>query len=395
MLISQQDTGFWGWTGIRLRPALGLTPTHAYADLSTADRDERVAQDEAAWLAAQWNAAAGTRIEVRYLTRPDLKRIECAVLTGVTAPSAEAIHAAAQRALERLGKTPPHVRTEPLGDAHDVHRWLVPFAPRPGGLVELRKRLTWARCARPESGRAVCVAIGGFGPGRADWETLLRELVALPYPAMLTMGFVPFEGGAPFQAALTRLAHEYALLAQPTSSSPVFSRQLPADQFAAGAASGYAEAATRYTGRCYRVRISVAAQGVVPPYIGELMNTALAPGGGAVALQPADGDVPAALNNLGALNFNWLEQTYAQTTPNWALGQVERVLADLVDADQARAVLRLPAYWPGREELFDPGPRRTRPGTDAWDEPGPPTDPTLRRNPFEDPDSDSTADSDS
>ena len=384
-LIVADPAGAWGWAGLRLIARRELAATHAYLELPAAERERRIADTEAAWLASQWTDADQARFEVRYLTLPHQHRLECAALVRVNGASAAAALDAVDRRLDALALLPPHVAADPLQSAAEVRDWLVPFDPHPRGVFEVRKRVAWAPISRRGAARTTGIVFDEFGgPGgeRVSWEPLLRALAALPFRAMLGVCFVPFPAGPAFQAHLAHLAAEYTALAEPAASSPLFSQTLPADPFAADAAPRYARARRVYSGLCYRVRISLAAERELPQYIGELMAAAVSPGGGAVALRPTADEMPTVRGDLGALNTDWPAATYFQGAPPDAFGPAERVLADLVDAGQGAAVLRLPVEWPGHEELFA-GPRAAPSAADPWEDPDFGGDPLLARNPFD------------
>lgn len=387
-LIVADAAGAWGWAGLRLTARRELAATHAYLELPAAERERRIADTEAAWLASQWTDADQARFEVRYLTVPEMHRLECAALVRVNGASAAAALDAVNRRLGALAQLPPHVAADPLESAAEVRDWLVPFDPHPRGALEIRKRVRWAPIARRGTARGIGIAFGELGapgePGgeRVSWEPLLRALAALPFRAMLGVCFVPFPAGSAFQAHLAHLVAEYEALAAPVTSSPLFSQNLPADPFAVDAAPRYARARRLYSGLCYRVRISLAAERELPQYIGELMAAAVSPGNGAAALRPTADEMPTVRGNLGALNTDWPAATYLQGAPPEAFGPVERVLADLVDAGQGAAALRLPVEWPGHEELFA-APRPAPPAADPWEDPGPGGDPLLAGNPFD------------
>lgn len=384
-LIVVDPAGAWGWAGLRLTARRGLAATHAYLELPAAERERRIGETEAAWLAAQWTDADQARFEVRYLTLPDLGRLECAALVRVNGATAAAAQDAADRRLAAAAQLPPHVAADPLESAAEVRDWLVPFDPHPRGVLEIRKRVLWAPISRRGTARTTGIAFGEFGGSggeRVSWEPLLRALAALPFRAMLGVCFVPFPAGPAFQAHVAHLAAEYEALAAPVASSPIFSQRLPAEPFAVDAAPRYARARRLYSGLCYRVRISLAAERELPQYIGELTAAAVSPGGGAVALRPTADEMPTIRGDLGALNTDWPAATYFRGAPPEAFGPAERILAELVDAGQGAAVLRLPVEWPGHEELF--ALRRAETGTaDPWEDPGPGDDPLLARNPFD------------
>ena len=354
VLLAGGAGGWWAWSGLRLKPVLGLGSAHNYLDLAAPEREERLAQAEGAWLAAQWSPEPGAAFEIRYLNRPPSGRLACAVLTRAGGATAEAARARAGQGVARLGQLPSHVHGEEIEAETEIHSWLVPFTPAARGLAEIRKRLTWGRIARGETGRRVGLAFGEFGPGRSDWEELLRALAQLPCRALLSICFVPFPIDLSFRKAVADLADEYEYLGRPGTGRVIFNAPVPADPFAKDVAPRYASERQRYVGPCYRVRISLAAEAELPDYLGQFAATAMAPGGGAVATRPVAEESATAVSNLNALNSDWLAATYAQGAPPAALAAAEQVLADLVDPVQARAVMRMPAHRAGHEELFDP-----------------------------------------
>jgi hypothetical protein len=123
----------------------------------------------------------------------------------------------------------------------------------------------------------------------------------------------------------------------------------------------------RYTGRLHRARVSVAAEGEGPvsDVLTGLVGHTVAPASsGAVVVHPQGWEeYQVACGNLLGVNRDWQRNAYWQGVPPFLrtspAGQLwlsdpgtVTALADLVDADEAAAVFRLPHEEPGEPELF-------------------------------------------
>ena len=371
VLVSTDHQGSWGWAGFRLTPVLGLEATYQYADLSQEQRAARVADAEAAWLAAQWTeyrpAAGVHRFELRYRNDPAAgpAALRCACLCRVRGATREAMVEQARRIRDGLaGTLPSHVRAETLGDAVAVRDWLVPFdSPTgPESQVELVKRISWQRTVRQDTSRNATILVSRLSPRRVSWEPALRQLAALPFPAILTVGFEPFPRNPSFRAGLEQLAGQYGMLAGAAEGSPLYSVSTPPDQFAGYAARCYGLYAQKYDGPAFRVRISLAGQQDLPGPLSAWLANALSGAGvagtdsggasGAVALRPVPHERTLAWTNLATLGANWLGDTYRGPLPDTALGPLERELLNLVDREEASSLVQLPVAWPGHTPLF-------------------------------------------
>jgi hypothetical protein len=376
VLVHSGQQGCWGWAGFRLTPVLGLEATHQYADLTQIQRAERVADAETAWLSAQWTSQVGGqqngqpapfgvgRFEIRYRNDPDspVPVVRCACLCRVRSadPDPEAVVDKARN--YRNGLTiglPSHVRAEPLADAVEVRDWLVPFeSPGEGdSLVDVRKKLSWQRTVRQDTGRNATLIVSRLAARRVSWEPALRELAALPFHAVLTIGFEPFPRWPALRAGLEQLSAQYAMLARPAQGSPLYSVSTPPDPYAAQAAQVYGQAAQQYDGPAFRVRISLAGEQTLPPHLGAWLAAALSdpgPGGdaGAVALSPQPHERSVCWTNLATLGASWLTDTYRGSLPDRAVGPLEREVLTLVDLTEARSLIQLPIEWPGHTPMF-------------------------------------------
>jgi Effector Associated Constant Component 1 len=369
VLIHADEQGSWGWAGFRLIPALGPETANHFADFDRSRREERAADAEAAWLAAQWGVhwspqwgpGGAGRFELRYRNDPAAGDglVRCACLCRVRAASARAAvdQARAYRGSLASG-LPGHVRADPLTGAADVHGWLVPFeAPGPGdSQVELIKKLTWQRAVRQDLGRSLTVQVARLAARRVSWEPLLRRLGGLPFPAVLSIGFEPFARSSAFRTGLEQLAEQYAQLARPASGSAVYSATTLADPFTAKASQRYAQYAHQYDAPGFRIRISLVGEQELPGQLGTWLAAALGDigpdGASASALVPLPHERELAWTNVATLGAGWLPDTYRGSLPDSELGPLERELLTLVDLAEIRSLIQLPISWPGHPELF-------------------------------------------
>lgn len=369
VLVSTDHRGSWGWAGFRLTPVLGLEATYQYADLTQEERAARVAAAESAWLAAQWTEypppGGMHRFELRYRNDPAAgpASLRCACLCRVRGGTREAVVEHARWVRDSLaGALPSHVRAEPLADAMSVRDWLVPFdgPTGPESQIELVKRISWQRTVRQDTGRNATILVSRLSPRRVSWEPALRQLAALPFPAILTVGFEPFPRNPSFRAGLQHLASQYSMLAGPAKG--LYSGSTPPDPFAGYASRCYGLYAQKYDGPAFRVRISLAGQQDLPGPLGAWLANALSGAGGAgtdsggasgaVALRPAPHERTLAWTNLATLGASWLGETYRGPLPDSALGPLERELLNLVDREEASSLVQLPVAWPGHTPLY-------------------------------------------
>ena len=331
VIVESTRAAHWAWIGLRLTPA-----SAARTDLDA----DQIAAAEQAWLAAQWTTEHGTRWELRYTNADPERPVSCVLLGRVHGRKLATVRTAAVALRERLALTPRHTRAEPIMDTDELAAALTPDQLDPNGRFELRKRLTWAWSARRDTDRHVCFAITPLVDGNRSWAPVWDALAGLATTTTVGIYLEPYHPTDILTEKLHRLAAEYAALASESHSGPMWNTSHPADPFATTAAPSYQEAIRRYTGRCYRLRLSVAAQSPIDPGFAELVATTA---GGAVVCRPAPAHAAAAWRNLATLDSEWLDQTYRQGSPPGELGDAERILCDLVDLTEAGAALRFPA----------------------------------------------------
>jgi TIR domain-containing protein len=342
VVVASTATAHWAWVGLRLLP-------NAYGE---PDAESEIVTAERAWLAGQWTTDHGTRWEIRYTNNGPGRPVSCVLLGRVHGRDLGVVRAAAVALRGRLAITPRHVRAEPITNADEIRAALSP--PRTD-LVAVRKRLAWAWCGRRDTDREVCFAVSPLVAAGRPWQAVLDGLARLTARTTVAVYLEPYQPSPVLAGHLSRLAVEYATLAVEGRSSPMWTVRPPADPFAVTAAPGYQEATHRYTGHCYRLRVSVAADGPIEPGFAALLA------GDAVACRPAPSDVDGMWRDLATLEREWLDETYRQGAPAGKLGDAERILCDLVDLTEAGTAFRFPVAGGagGLEEGFPVPPTET------------------------------------
>ncbi|GLY47656.1 hypothetical protein Lesp01_13120 [Lentzea sp. NBRC 102530] len=343
----------WAWIGVRVRPALQLGETGSYPDVDESQRLTRTITHETAWLAGLWTTESYARWELRFRNDPSTRLLSCVLLGRVEDGDPHRAAEAAIRLRDRLAAAPIHVRTDPLLDADEVREHLVPSARGGYRTVEVRKRLAWAHCSRPETRRRFCFAVSPLrAPADRSWEPLWRELRLMPEPTVLSVYLEPYRPSPPLVDDLRRLAAEYRYLARPSPPSPVWTVSMEPDALAEQAAPLYDRAASLYTsGPCFRTRISIASQGEPRSGFAELVAATT---GGGVACEAPPGEQETFWRNFAGLNREWLGLTHGQGAPVGALRDSERILCDLSDVDEAALTFRLPYQVQSHLPLFAP-----------------------------------------
>ena len=358
MFLSTSDgSGCWTWAGARLSADGSIHATQRYADLSLEERRQRLAQQETAWLAALWETpSAGSRFEVRFATGSGAGKVRAAFLVRAFAATPDD---ARRRAAERLGRAagldgglPSQVRTAPIDTEAELRAWLG-YPSQVGGLVEVRKHLSAGRVTRGGATLRHAVCHGFFDSGAA-WDAWWRSFAALPFPAVLSIGFDPYDADSPaFRTLLRRRAAELEALARQGSPSPLNPYLVPPDPAARAALPGYRRALEHYAGRCFSIRVVVASAHPLPAAMVEsLVRTVSSATGAARAVQVAPTEFDQAVGEFRALGAPWLPVTYQQGGPA-ELDGLDRLLQSLADVAEAASVLTLPVHWPGMPPVFD------------------------------------------
>jgi hypothetical protein len=356
-LSTNDGSGCWTWAGVGLSAEGRIDATQRYADLSFDERRKRLIEQETAWLAAQWDTPVpGSRFEVRFAIGVKPGKVQAAFLIRVLAATPEEARRLAGERLRRAagpnGALPSHVVARPIGSEAELHAWLG-YPAQVGHLVEVRKHLSAHRIARGGAVLTHAVCHGFFDSGSA-WDAWWRSFAAQPFPAVLSIGFDPYDADNPaFRNLLHRRAVELEELATQGIPSPLNPYRVPADQAAQAAVPAYRRALTRYAGRCFSIRVALASAQPLPmTLVQSLVGTVSSATGAARAVQVTTAELDRAVSEFRALGAPWLPATYQQQLPA-ELDALDRLLHSLADVEEAASVLSLPVHWPGMPSVFD------------------------------------------
>ncbi|MET9154885.1 hypothetical protein ABZX82_26970 [Streptomyces griseoflavus] len=364
----------WAYAAFSLSPA--ALPGGLHPEFSEARRAADRVAAERTWLAALWTDRTTARWDLRFIGDPESGRIGAFLVAQVYGADRAAALRAVREALPVLERFPAHVTATRVGDTDRIARLLAPFVPGWGGIAEIRKRLTCRTLTRPWGAERVATAVSRFDAAAASWTPVWTQLAAEPRRTVVSVCLEPCSAPAGLVEGLTMRAQAFGTLAAPGTPDPLYGLPVPGDPFAREAHRLYDAAARRYTGRLHRVRVSVAVEGEAPfpEVLAGLVGHTLAPrSAGAVVVRPrGQEDHRVACGNLLGVNRDWQPDASWQEVPPFlrppAAGQLwlsdpgtVTALADLVDADEAAAVFRLPHEEPGEPELFAPQPRAADP----------------------------------
>lgn len=357
LLSTDNASGCWMWAGARLFAEGRIDATQRYDGLSWADRRDRLAQQDTGWLAAQWHTPTpGNRFEVRFATGAGTRKVRAAFLVRVLAATpGEASGLARGRlrlAAGRGGALPPHVGAAWIGAEADLRAWLG-YPGQVGSFVEMRKHMSAYRVERGGAALTYAVRHGFFDSGGA-WDAWWRSFAALEFPAVLSIGFDPYDANHPaFRDRLQHRAAELERLASAGVPSPVNPYQVPADRAAQAAVPGYRRALMRYAGRCFRIRVALASALPLPQTLVESLAGTVSSVPGAVRpVQVAATELDQAVAEFRALGAPWLPATYHRDLPAQP-DDLDQLLHSLADLPEAASVLNLPVHWPGMPPVFD------------------------------------------
>lgn len=356
-LTANDRSGYWTWAGVRLFAEGRIHATQRFADLSWDERRKRLAEQEKAWLAAQWDTPVpGSRFEVRFATGATAEKVRAAFLVRVLATTQSESRRLAgerlRRAADPHGALPPHVLASPFGSEAELRTWLG-YPTRVGAFFEVRKHLSADRISRGGTGLTYAVRHGFFDAGGA-WDAWWRSFAALRFPAVLSIGFDPYDADDPaFRSMLYRRAAVLEELASQGVPSPLNPYRVPPDRAAQAAVPGYRRALARYTGCCFDVRVALASARPLPQMLVEsLVRTVSSTSRATRAVQVANAEFDQVTAEFRALGAPWLPATYQLGLP-MELAGLDRRLHSLADMEEAASVLTLPVHWPGMKSVFD------------------------------------------
>lgn len=326
-----------------------------------------MADAEAAWLATQWDPPSyGNRFELRFASDPDKRRIRTALLQRVVAGDRAQAESLARRRLRRAtdrAALPPHVEARPIESECELRDWL--GCPRlVGEFVEIRKHLSAREILRGGATRPYAVRHGFFDSGDA-WAAWWREFARLDFPAVLCLGFDPYDAGnSVFRQELHRRAVEMEDLATQGIPSPLHPYPMPPDPAARLAVGDYRRAVARYVGRCYRLRVSLVGENELPTtLVSALVNTISSIPGAVRPVRVVGPEFADAMREHQALGAPWLDETYRRGLPI-ELDPMDELLHELVDLPEAASVLSLPAHRSGFPACFEQSPAAAVPAAE-------------------------------
>ncbi len=244
------------WTGVRIAAAADLTEVRAYAALNETARIARALSAQVSFLAGHHQGA----LELRYVHDSPAGETKAFLLTRVAGSDEKAAQAAADAAVRRLLTCVDHVLCVPLS-AQELLAALQPFPVHPQGAVEVRKRVLLDRPNRPDAGVQWYFAVEPFTTTPRDWAPVLNRLVAGGQDVAVGVAIEPVRYGPPLTSAAAHVATAYARLARDGE----YSRgglyggkvKLTPDAFAVDAEKTFSDAARRYGGATFALRISV------------------------------------------------------------------------------------------------------------------------------------------
>ncbi|MEV7036766.1 toll/interleukin-1 receptor domain-containing protein [Amycolatopsis sp. NPDC051061] len=345
--VESRPGAHWAWAALLLRPATTLSRTLAYPEVDEQRWLAQLAVAERAWISGRWTTEQHARWELRFGSN-DGEALSCVLLARTHGSDRDAVVTAAAALRDRLAAMPGHVVAEPVLDDGEVRRLLHHPGGTPQAAYEVRKRLRWAWRDPRETHRRVDAAITPLTAGATSWETVWHALAGQSAPTTVAVHLEPWSVPAQLTPHLTWLAGVYAGLAAGRSGNPIWNVGSPPDPFAREAAGRYSDAARRYTGRCFRLRVSIVSAGSLDPAFAELVAAAT----GGVVCPVAPAELPTVTRNLATLDRGWLELTHGQGAPAGELGEPARTLTDTVDAEEAPVAFRLPYELPGHLPLF-------------------------------------------
>ena len=193
------------------------------------------------------------------------------------------------------------MRARPIDSEEELRTWLG-YPSQVSDFTEVRKHLSAQRIDRGGTALAYAVRHGFFDSGAA-WDAWWRSFASLPFPAVLSIGFDPYDADNPaFRSLLHRRTSELEELARQGVASPLNPYRVPPDRAAQAAVDGYRRALTHYTGRCFSIRVALASAQPLPVTLAEsLAGTVSAAIGAARAVQAAATELDQVVGEFRAL----------------------------------------------------------------------------------------------
>ncbi|MEF9904817.1 hypothetical protein [Streptomyces sp. P9-A2] len=397
-ILLRGDPGGETWAHVAFSLSPVPLPGGHYPEFSEAPRRADRVAAERAWLAALWTDRTTARWDLRFIGDPVSGRVEAVVIAQLYGTDPAAAVRAVRDVLPTLARFPAHVTGTRIEDTAEIERLLAPFVPGWGAIAEIRKRITCRTLTRSWGAERIATAVSRFDAHDPSWNRIWTQLAAEQRRTVVSVCLEPCAAPPGLAEGLTMRAQVFGTLAVPGPPDPLYGNPVPGDPFAQQAHGLYEAASRRYNGRLHRARVSVAVEGEAPvsDILPGLLGHTVAPtSSGAVVVRPQSWEEhQVACGNLLGVNRDWQGEACWQEVPVFlrtpSAGQLwlsdpgtVAALADLVDADEAAAVFRLPHEEPGEPELFalkrraPDIPRHGAPavgtagGTDGWTDFGP------------------------
>ncbi|MFJ9518824.1 hypothetical protein ACIRPK_11215 [Kitasatospora sp. NPDC101801] len=325
--------GHTAWAALRITPAPG----------SDAHRTGVEAEAEGAalaWLSAR--CRPGGRFELR-CTGGTGGPLRVVLLARADAPTPAAAVAAARAVLSGPpGPSGPSARL--VGEPVDVTAELTALTangrpPATADLREIRKRIDVRTIARAGSPRRQAATAARLVPSGRSWRLLWTELTGQPVPTTLSVALEPVQ----LRPEAGLLFHQFAELYTRLAGPPWQQGGRRGDPAAEAGREFFEDAIRRYLGPVFRLRITLAAAGPLPPGLTQLAADQI----GGAALTPVPSERGLAWRNFTTLAFDPLPWTHRPPVHPGDWGDVERELSGLVDRQEAAAAFRLPPPYPG------------------------------------------------
>jgi hypothetical protein len=230
-----------------------------YSSLPDDQRRKKCLDDQIGFVALQLGADDHTSVELRWIWRPEQDVLEAFLLARVFALDEDGAVRRAHAVVSRLQAAPKHVFLEALSE-QELSGALMPFPLHGGGAVEIRKRVLAAKPQRPDARVDAYWAVQPFSGTTRSWDPVLRAIGKHPHPFVLSVALEPQAVPAEFTRAVAEAASNYRRLASPGEfqKGQIYGGRvtLTPDAFAVEAAEMYADAARRYQGRAFKIRIA-------------------------------------------------------------------------------------------------------------------------------------------